>query len=109
MSDITSPAVLYVKAGLFVISGSMAAGLVLLDSPSLRTAALLSLTVWCFARAYYFAFYVVQHYIDDSFRFAGLLDFARYVLERRFRRYAAGSGPKPESEPSCTEAEAPDF
>lgn len=106
MSDITSPAVLYVKAGLFVISGCMAAGLLLLDSPSLRTAALLSLTVWCFARAYYFAFYVVQHYVDDSFRFAGLLDFTRYVLERRSRRHAARSGPKPESNPSRTETEA---
>jgi hypothetical protein len=106
MSDITSPAILYLKAGLFVLGGGMAAGLLLLDSPSFRTAALLSLTVWCFARAYYFAFYVVEHYVDASFRFAGLLDFARYVLKRRFGRHAAGSGSKPESDPVRTETEA---
>jgi len=104
MSDITSPAILYLKAGLFVLGGSMAAGLLLLDSPSLRTAVLLSLSVWCFARAYYFAFYVVQHYIDDSYRFAGLLDFTRYVLERRSRRNTDSSGPTSNPSPSRSES-----
>jgi hypothetical protein len=44
---------------------------------------LLALTIWCFARAYYFAFYVIQHYVDPGYRFAGLADFARYVLRKR--------------------------
>ena len=30
-----------------------------------------------------FAFYVVQHWIDPGYRFAGLIDFARYLLRRR--------------------------
>ena len=45
--------------------------------------ALLALTVWCFARAYYFAFYVVQHWIDPGYRFAGLFDFAVYLLRKK--------------------------
>ena len=84
MTDISSPKLLYAKAGLFVLCGAMAAGLILADSPSLRTATLLGLSVWCFARAYYFAFYVIEHYVDGSFRYAGLGDFFVWSW-RRFR------------------------
>jgi hypothetical protein len=80
--DITNPRVLYIKAGLFVLGGVMAAALILIDRPSWKIAALLALAVWCFARAYYFAFYVIEHYVDPSFRFAGLWSFVRYVLRR---------------------------
>jgi hypothetical protein len=80
--DITHPRVLYLKAGLFVLGGSLAAALILLEMPSVKIAALLALSVWCFARAYYFAFYVVQHYVDPAYRFAGLWSFARYALKR---------------------------
>ncbi len=86
MTDITSPRLLYLKGGLFLLSGSIAALLLLLETPTLRTAALLALSVWCFARAYYFAFYVVEHYIDPSYRFAGLGSFVRYSLARRRHR-----------------------
>ncbi len=83
--DLKNPRLLYLKAGLFILGGLLAAGLILLDQPSLRTAALLAAAIWCFARAYYFAFYVVQHYIDPGYRFAGLGSFLRYVLKRRSR------------------------
>ena len=82
MTDISSPRLLYLKAALFVLGGLMAAGMILLDSPTLRTATLLVLSIWCFARAYYFAFYVIQHYVDDSFRFAGLGDFLVWSWKR---------------------------
>lgn len=39
------------------------------------------------ARAYYFAFYVIEHYIDGSYRYSGLADFARYFL----RKHRAGA------------------
>ncbi len=82
MRDITSTKLLYIKAGLFVLGGVLSAAVLLIDHPSLKIAALLALTVWCFARAYYFAFYVVEHYIDPGYRFAGLGSFVRYVLRR---------------------------
>ena len=81
--DITSPRLLYFKGFLFVLCGAMAAGTILLEHPSAKIAALLALTVWCFARAYYFAFYVIEHYVDPKFRFAGLFAFARYALTKR--------------------------
>lgn len=54
-----------------------------MERPTIKVAVLLVLAVWAFARAYYFAFYVVQHYADPGYRFAGLVDFARYVLRGR--------------------------
>lgn len=86
MRDLTSPRVMAIKAGLFVATGVLASAGLLLELPTLRTAVLLSLAIWGFCRAYYFAFYVVEHYIDPGYRFAGLWDFAMYVLTRRRRR-----------------------
>ena len=77
------PWLLWTKALLFVIVGVLAAVLVLIESPSLRVAGALVVCVWAFCRAYYFAFYVVQHYIDPRFRFAGLTSVAAYLLRRR--------------------------
>ncbi len=64
-------------------TGLLAATLLLFESPSLKTAILLGITIWGFARAYYFAFYVIEHYIDPSYRFAGLTAFARYAWKQR--------------------------
>jgi hypothetical protein len=80
--DLRHPRLIYLKAILFVFGGVLAAGLLIADNPSLRTGLLLAVCVWCFARAYYFAFYVVQHYVDPSYRFVGLASFARYLLTR---------------------------
>ena len=91
--DITNKRVLYLKGALFLLSGLLSATLVVLEHPTLKVAALLALTVWCFARAYYFAFYVVQHYVDPGYRFAGLWSFAVYLV-RRHRRAAT---PPPEA------------
>ena len=85
MRDLTHPKLLYFKAGLFLLSGLLAAAALVLEHPEFRTILLLSLAIWCFARCYYFAFYVIQHYVDPGYRFAGLLDFARYVIRRRRR------------------------
>ena len=81
--DITNPRLLYLKGVLFLLTGTVAAVLIVLEHPTLKVALLLLLAIWCFARAYYFAFYVIQHYVDPGYRFAGLFDFARYVARKR--------------------------
>ena len=83
MGDIRSIPLLYAKAGLFVLLGVVASALLLREHPELRTAGLLAIAIWAFSRAYYFAFYVIQHYIDDQYRFAGLWSVARYLHRRR--------------------------
>jgi hypothetical protein len=83
MRDITSPRWLYIKGGLFLVTGLLASFLLLVESPTIQTALLLGIAVWSFCRLYYFAFYVIEHYIDPGYKFAGLTDFARYVVRRR--------------------------
>ncbi len=83
--DLKNPRWMYLKAALLVLGGLLACAAILLEHPSWRLAILLAIATWCFARAYYFAFYVIQHYIDPSYRFAGLMAFARYVLRSRKR------------------------
>ena len=85
MGDLRDPRWLYAKGAMFVALGGLASGLLLLDHPDLKTASLLVLAIWAFARAYYFAFYVVEHYVDPRFRFAGLISFARYLWGTRRR------------------------
>lgn len=83
MGDLKSSRLMYAKAGLLVIAGSMAAAAILIEVPSWRIAALLAVAVWAFCRVYYFMFYVIERWIDPRFRFAGVLAAARYMLKQR--------------------------
>jgi len=84
--DITNPKLLWCKAVLFVVIGGLCAGLLWLDLPRWRDAVFFGLAVWAFCRAYYFAFYVIQHYVDPQFKFSGLISFAQYTFGRRNRK-----------------------
>jgi hypothetical protein len=83
MADLQNPKLMYFKGGLFLVAGVLSAGLILLEHRDLKLAMLLGLAIWCFSRAYYLAFYVIEHYIDPSFKFAGLWDFAKYLIRRK--------------------------
>jgi len=83
MTDLKNPRLIYLKGMLFLACGIMAAGLLLFHSPSLKIGVLLAISVWCFSRFYYFAFYVIQHYVDGEYRFAGLLSFVAYAVRQQ--------------------------
>ena len=83
MSDLKSPTLIYLKGFLFLLAGCVAAGLLIAEQPTLKVALLLAIAIWCFCRAYYFAFYVIQHYVDPGYKFAGLGSFALYLLGKR--------------------------
>ena len=86
-----SPFGSFLVPGLFLLLGGLAAGFVLAETPSLRIAALLAITIWSFCRAYYFAFYVIEHYIDSGFKFSGLGAFVRYVWRRRTQQRSSNA------------------
>jgi len=94
MTDLTSPFLIKLKGWLFLLIGLTASGLLVIEAPSLRVAVLLVLAVWSFCRFYYFAFYVIEHYVDPGFRFSGLVSFVRYTLSRR-RSEQANKGSVP--------------
>jgi len=83
MRDLQSHRWMWVKAVLFLIIGVVASALILVELPELRVLALLALAIWSFCRAYYFAFYVIEHYIDPSFRYSGLFSMLRYLWDKR--------------------------
>ena len=89
MGDITNPVLLYAKGSLMLAVGLLASIMLLLRSPGLATAGLLGLAIWGFCRAYYFAFYVIEHYVDSSHKFAGLVSFLRYLARSRNARDSA--------------------
>jgi hypothetical protein len=83
MGNLQNRKLIYSKGFLFLLCGILSAGLLLAESPTWYTACLLSLTVWSFCRFYYFAFYVIEHYVDRNYRFSGLWDFAKYCMHRK--------------------------
>jgi hypothetical protein len=83
MRNLTNPRWIKIKGLLFLLLGLLAAVLLLFERPTMKAGLLLTLAVWCFCRFYYFAFYVIEHYVDPSFRFSGLLSFMRYLMMGR--------------------------
>ena len=80
MGDLKNAKLIYAKGFLFLLSGVIAASLVLVEMPTLKITLLLAISIWCFCRAYYFAFYVIEHYVDGDYKFAGLGSFVRYLF-----------------------------
>ncbi len=83
MNDLRSPWLIHAKGVLFVLLGVLSAGLLLAQLPTLRTAALLGVTVWAFCRFYYYLFYVLERYLGREQRFAGVFDAVRFLFRRK--------------------------
>ena len=86
MTDLTNPRWIWTKGVLFLVLALAASGLLVIESTSLEVAALLAVSVWASCRFYYFAFYVIEHYLDPTYRFSGLISVLRYVLRNRAQR-----------------------
>jgi hypothetical protein len=85
MQDLKNPKLIWLKGIIFLLMGVVSSALLLFESPTLRVGVLLAVTIWAFCRAYYFAFYVIEHYIDPQYRFSGLISFITYALKKRAR------------------------
>src|SRR5438552_4099630 len=70
MGDLKDARLIYFKGFLFLVSGCLAGAGLLIESPTVRTAFLLGIAIWSFCRLYYFMFYVIEKYVDGSYRFA---------------------------------------
>ena len=95
MEDLKNRKLIWCKGGLFLLLGIGSSILLVLQAPTLSVCLLLLLSVWAFCRAYYFAFYVIEHYVDPDYRFSGLISFARYALRKN------RSSEVPDSSSSC--------
>ena len=85
MRDLQNPKFMYLKGIMFLGLGLGSAALLWMEAPSAKVILLLALVIWSFCRAYYFAFYVIEHYVDPQFKFSGLWAFLRYLIVRKKR------------------------
>jgi hypothetical protein len=83
MLTLTNPTWITLKGILFLFLGLLSGFLLLFEHPTLKVALLLAVAVWSFCRFYYFAFHVIEHYVDPTYRFYGLLSLARYFIRKR--------------------------
>lgn len=82
MHDLSSSGWIICKGFLFLLLGLLSGGTLWLQHPTARMAAILMIAVWSFCRFYYFAFYVIERYVDARYRFSGLCSFARYWVRK---------------------------
>ena len=82
LKDINKVWLLYLKAFLLFLTGFISSILLVLLNFNFKTIVLLLLAIWGFCRAYYFAFYVIQNYVDPNYKFSGLIDFAKYSIKK---------------------------
>lgn len=86
MKDLTSAFWIKVKGLLFLLIGVAGAVLLWLGDPHWQTAILLGVVIWSFCRFYYFAFYVIEKYVDPQYKFSGLASFVRYWIGTRRKK-----------------------
>lgn len=83
MKELTSAKWIVFKGLLFLLLGVVASLWLVLENLTWKTATRLFLAIWCFCRFYYFAFYVMERYVDSTFRFSGLISLLRHIATRR--------------------------
>lgn len=83
MTDLKSKKWIIAKGVMFAGVAVAAAALIFVEMPSVKLAVLLTMLVWASCRFYYFLFYVLEHYVDRTLRYAGLLDLLMGMRQRR--------------------------
>ncbi len=82
MRELTNRNWITLKGLLFLVLGLLSSMLLILQCPTWKTAVFLFLTIWSFCRFYYFCFYVVEHYVDSTYQFSGLVSLIRHILNK---------------------------
>jgi hypothetical protein len=86
MADLKSSTWIIAKGVMFLGIALLSATLIVVEVPSPKIAALLAVLVWASCRFYYFLFHCLEHYVDPTMRYAGILDLLRGMRERRRQR-----------------------
>jgi hypothetical protein len=81
--DLQSRTAIVIKGGLFLFIGLFASTLLLIEHWSWRTALLLILALWGFCRFYFFAFYLIERWVDPQYKFSGFTSFLLWCFRKR--------------------------
>jgi hypothetical protein len=80
--DLESKSAIYFKAILFIVVLILSTIINLSETRLEYRIASLALAVWSVCRLYYFMFYVIENYVDKTYRFSGIYSFLRYLLKK---------------------------
>jgi hypothetical protein len=80
LDDLKNTKLIHLKGWLFLLIGILTAFLLIIDN--YKVTLLLALCVWAFCRFYYYAFYVIEKYVDSQFRYSGLISFLLYFIRK---------------------------
>jgi hypothetical protein len=83
MKELRSAGWIKIKGVLFLSVAILSAVLLVLEQPTAKVVLLLAISIWCFCRFYYFAFYVIERYVDPTYRYSGLGSLLAYFLLNR--------------------------
>ncbi len=83
MADLKSSKLIYLKGWLFLLILIISVTLLVANSPRWTTVVLVLLVTWSAARFYYFMFYVIEKYVDGTYKFEGIVSFLRYLLREQ--------------------------
>lgn len=81
--DLQNPRWMYLKAILFLLMLLLSAAALLVETRTAWRIGFILLLIWSSACSYYFAFYVIERYVDPAYRFAGLCSLIGYLFRRR--------------------------
>lgn len=81
--DLSDRRLILAKGFLFLVLCIMAGGALLALHPDWISFGLLALAIWAGSRWYYFMFYVIEHYVDSNYKFAGLTSFLIYLRDSK--------------------------
>ncbi len=86
MSDLKSKSAIYLKGFLFFAMVLLCAGILIAQSDTWQDIAIILVLIWASARSYYFMFYVIERYVDSSYKFSGVYSFIKYCLSNKDRQ-----------------------
>jgi len=78
--SLTNPLWIKAKWILFLFLGLLSSVLLFLEQPTLKAGLLLIVAIWAFCRFYYFAFCVIERYVDSDYRYSGIFSLLRYLF-----------------------------
>lgn len=81
MVDLKDARLMYLKGIGFLAILMSSVLVILLENFSWKLAILLGLVIWSSARLYYLMFYVIEKYVDPTYRFSGIMSFVKYLAK----------------------------
>jgi len=81
--DLKDPRWIHLKGWLFFLLATLASVGLLIENPSWQNFVLVGIALWSACRWYYYAFYVIEKYVDPGFKFAGIGSFLRYIIGKK--------------------------